>query len=576
MGMGEAPQTPTAASGQSPRRRRALISVYDKAGLVELGKGLEAQGFEIYATGSTAQRLLDAGVRARDVASLTGFPEILGGRVKTLHPAVFGAILARPNNAQDLADMVAHGLAPFELVVCNLYPFAAALAAQAHDAELIEQIDIGGVSLLRAAAKNHEHVIVLADPLDYEGVLNSLKKGPLDLAQRRDLALRAFRLTSAYDALIADALCARVPVAHEPAAAGRSQQSGATEAASPVCTRHRQLVLEQVKELRYGENPHQRAALFRASGHDACGAGGRPGATFDLTRVPQLGGKELSYNNYLDAEHALRLAAELPQNACVIVKHNMPCGVGVARTEHGSSAASLEAFELAFAADPVSPFGGVVQFTGTVCGRTASRLGEIFLEIVAAPMFTPEALTILTQKKNLRLLQIAPHAARLETEVWTQIQGGFLLQQADAPAVLAAEAQDTEGRALGQGVRSSLQLAWAVAKHVRSNAIVFADEHRTLAIAGGFTNRVDAMRRCTDLYRGFCERRRQEGVLEPLPFVVASDGFFPFADNMDVLEGLPVLAVIQPGGSVRDPEVLARASQMGIPMVLTGERHFKH
>ena len=578
--------------------RRALISVSDKTGLDRLGRALAEMGCAIFATGSTAQSLSAAGFPASTVDALTGFPEILGGRVKTLHPAVFAGILARPTLPADASDLVRHGLAPFDVVVCNLYPFAAAVAAQATFAELIEKVDVGGVTLLRAAAKNHEHVIVLCDPADYEPTLTAWARGELTAAMRLGLALKAFRATASYDALIAEALCARASCPVVPAGSSAVATSGAAapsrKGGSNPCSGQRFLSLEKVADLRYGENPHQKAALFRTVSGPAVG-GTRPGASFDLTRLTQIGGKELSYNNYLDCEHALRLASELPATSCVIVKHNMPCGVGVVRHETGSSAASLEAFEAAFAADPVSPFGGVVVFGSAVCGRTATRLSEIFLEIVAAPAFTPEALSILGQKKNLRLLVLDPRGARLDSEIWTQIQGGFLIQDADVSSVsigALAPLGSLQATSSGGGPPSglahederALQLALAVVKHVRSNAIVFATANRTLAIAGGFTNRVDAVRRCIDLYRahvaswqaGEVPAEGRPAVSGELPFVVASDGFFPFADSIDALEGLPVRAIAQPGGSVRDAEVLARAASLGIPMVMTGARHFKH
>lgn len=586
------------------RAKRALVSVSDRSGLEALGKRLAEWGCAIYATGTTARTLQASGVAAQDVQALTGFPEILGGRVKTLHPAVFAGLLARPDQPDDASDLLQHGFASMDLVVCNLYPFAAAVAAQATMAELIEKIDIGGVSLLRAAAKNHEHVVVLCDPADYETTLAAWAKGEMTLELRRNLALKAFRLTAAYDALIADSLCARsgvTPLAQRPSASAGTD----TPSVEPlscgldVCSGHRLLTLEKVTDLRYGENPHQRAALFRKVTGPATPEKGRSGA-FDLTRITQLGGKELSYNNFLDCEHALRLAAELPPSACVIVKHNTPCGVGLAPHTQGSSALSLKAFEAALAADPISPFGGVVFFGSTVCGHTATRLADIFLEIVAAPAFTPEALSILSQKKNLRLLVLDPHGSRLESEVWTQVQGGFLIQDADTARMQGLLATGPLGRKELQGQSEpapkpgavsmssfsaedqlALGLALTVVKHVRSNAIVFANAERTLAIAGGFTNRVDAMRRCVELYRAHAESIRNQSSSQAvgqceLPFVVASDGFFPFADSMDALEGLPVRAIAQPGGSLRDDEVLARAAALGIPMTLTGERHFKH
>jgi len=561
------------SSGPKPRsgRSRALISVSDKSGLVPLAVQLDGLHFEIIATGSTSAEIKASGIPVHSVDEITGFPEILGGRVKTLHPKVFGGILARPTLQADSSDLAANGLVPIEVVVCNLYPFAQSAAEGKPLDDLIEKIDIGGVTLLRAAAKNHQHVVVLCDPADYVPVLQKLTQGQLTLDDRRMLALKALQLTAAYDSLIAEVLAERF--ASKPALEGAGQR--------------RFVALEKVSGLRYGENPHQAASLYRTI-VPALGSVAEV-TPFDLTKTERLGGKELSYNNYLDVEHGLRLIAELPPHSCVIVKHNMPCGVGYSGagatdSSQTTGSRSLLAFERAFAADPVSPFGGVVLFNDAVDVTAANRLAEIFLEIVAAPAFTPEALQVLQQKKNLRLLILDPLAGAPCRTQYTQIQGGFLLQDMDAvcTAEIMGEWQVHAGgsrqagrvKELPESMRSGLRLAWTTVKSVRSNAIVFATSRQTLAIAGGFTNRVDAVKRCTDLYHSYL----QSAGIQPAqaPFVVASDGFFPFKDSMDALAGLPIQLIIQPGGSMRDNEVLQRSAELGYPMVMSGLRHFKH
>lgn len=573
-------------------RARALVSVSDKSGLVSLAQRLLALQFELVATGSTRSEIAASGVSVRSIDEVTGFPEILGGRVKTLHPTVFGGILARPSLLSDRNDLEANGLVPVEVVVCNLYPFAQSAAQGKSLEELIEKIDIGGVSLLRAAAKNHAHVVVLCDPVDYDSVLQKMATGQLSLADRRQLALKALQMTAAYDALIASVLEERFL-----RLSGGEEAAQGSEGAAPLegtaSVEKTFVVLEKVSGLRYGENPHQAASLYRTAVPAAAAMDATAKPAFDLTRTEQLGGKELSYNNYLDVEHGLRLIAELPPHACVIVKHNMPCGVGfsgdvaldaaeLAAQQSGSR--SLIAFDRAFAADPVSPFGGVVLFNDPVDALAATRLAEIFLEIVSAPAFTPEALQILQQKKNLRLLVLDPLSGTLSPKQYTQIQGGFLLQDMDMGCAdenmrdwQVHGVQSRQGatlKELPELTRSALRLAWTTVKNVRSNAIVFATARQTLAIAGGFTNRVDAVRRCAELYHAYLGNAGLQ--LAQAPFVVASDGFFPFKDSMDALFGLPVQLIIQPGGSMRDNEVLQSSAELGYPMILSGIRHFKH
>lgn len=552
--------------------RRALISVSDKRDLVSCAESLSLCGYELVSTGSTAEALKQAGLSVQSVAQVTGFPEILGGRVKTLHPAVFGGILADETQAQHRQDASAHAIVPIDVVVCNLYPFADVARDGAAWDVLIENIDIGGVSLLRAAAKNHSRVLVLCDPADYAPALTLLAEVLAGRANqhelvtlRRTMAIKALSATAEYDTLIARTLTSASQSAAEPSGSSRETRRSS----------------ESAQTLRYGENPHQSARLIRQDQMASflqTAVMHRQGGGFDLTALCQLSGKELSYNNYLDLEHGVRLLAELPSGSCAILKHNTPCGVGLAagalvgsQTREGSGQSpSAEAFSRAFESDTVSPFGGVVLFNVPVDGECARRLAEVFLEVILAPSFDAAALEILQTKKNLRLIELDVSRGSLGLLQFTQIQGGFLIQDADrlddgSAWTLAA---GTSVRPLSDSWRDACHLAWAVVKNVRSNAIVLARPHQTLAIAGGFTNRVDAVKRCLDLLAS--------GSFSQESFVLASDGFFPFADSIELLKGLPVNAIVQPGGSVRDGDVIAACTELGIPLYLTGVRHFKH
>lgn len=553
-------------------RRRALISVSDKRELVSCAESLTRCGFELVSTGSTSEALKQAGFSVKSVAEVTGFPEILGGRVKTLHPAVFGGVLADESVEQHRLDASAHAIVAIDVVVCNLYPFAEVARHGADWDVLIENIDIGGVSLLRAAAKNHSRVLVLCDPSDYKPALTQLEdvlSGSADpqklMGLRRQMAIKALSVTAAYDTLIASTLSsasASAPESNCPQPPASSSE-GAFES------------------LRYGENPHQRAQLVR---HDQMvgflqrEAPHRQAGGLDLTALRQLSGKELSYNNYLDLEHGVRLLAELPHGSCAILKHNTPCGVGLApqgsaeaeAAQSSQKSASAEAFMRAFASDTVSPFGGVVLFNVPVDGECARRLTEVFLEVILAPSYDADALEILRAKKNLRLVELEVPRGSVQVLQITQIQGGFLIQDADQLDDVSAWtlASGSSLRPLADVWRDACQLAWAVVKNVRSNAIVLARPHQTLAIAGGFTNRVDAVRRCLDLLAS--------GSFSQEAFVLASDGFFPFADSIELLKELPVKAIVQPGGSVRDADVIAKCAELNVPLYLTGVRHFKH
>ncbi|MDW8317869.1 MAG: bifunctional phosphoribosylaminoimidazolecarboxamide formyltransferase/IMP cyclohydrolase [Anaerolineae bacterium] len=506
---------------------RALISVSDKAGLAELGRGLAALGFELVASGGTAKALAAAGLSVTEVSQLTGFPEVLDGRVKTLHPAVHAGILAR-RTEQHLAELAAHGLAPIDVVVCNLYPFAETVARPGvTEDQAVEQIDIGGVTLLRAAAKNFESVLVLCDPADYGPALEALREGKVDLDMRRRLALKAFHHTAAYDAAIASYLAHRV----EP------------EAGFPPVVH---LTLERAQLLRYGENPHQHAALYRTAG--------QPPA------FQQLGGKEMSYNNWLDLDAAWGLAQEFAAPTVCIIKHTNPCGVASADT-------LAEAYARAFASDPVSAFGGIIAVNRTADLALAEAMADLFVEVVVAPDYTEEALAKLRRKANLRILRPlpAPTAAGRPAASLRTIQGGWLVQTPDTQVESPTTWQVVTQREPTAAELADLDFAWRVAKHVKSNAIVLAKDRATVGVGAGQMSRVDSVH--------LAARRAGERAKGA---VLASDAFFPFPDGVEAAAEAGVTAVVQPGGSVRDAEVIAACDRLGLAMCFTGVRHFRH
>ena len=511
--------------------RRALLSVFDKRGLADFARGLAGAGVELVSTGGTLQLLQEKGIPALSVAAVTGFPEILDGRVKTLHPKVHGGILAdraRPEHAAQIAE---HGIAPIDLVAVNLYPFRETVAAGAGADEVIEMIDIGGPAMVRAAAKNHRGVAVVVDPADYPEVLAAVQSGELPEDLRRRLAAKAFRHTAEYDAAVAGWM-----------AAGGGPEAGDAAAALPPCL-SLQLAREEV--LRYGENPHQAAAVYR----DAAGPGVLGGYT-------QLQGKELSWNNLLDADAARRAVAAFEEPAVVIVKHNNPCGVGRGRD-------LAEAYARAFATDPTSAFGGILAANRPADGALAEAIGSLFLEVLLAPGFDEAARARLAGKANLRVLAAPPYApGGLELRL---LDGGFLAQTPDAaPDDPAAWTCPTKRSPTGEE-RRALDFAWRVCRAVKSNAIVLATADQTVGIGAGQMSRVDS-----------CRIAVQKAVLPVAGSVAASDAFFPFRDGLDVLAEAGVTAVAQPGGSKRDEEVIAAADERGIAMVLTGARHFKH
>ena len=542
--------------------RRALVSVSDKTGLVDLAAALHAAGVEIVSTGSTAAAVAVAGVPVTPVERLTGFPEALDGRVKTLHPAVHAGILADTRREEHVAQLADLGVEPFELVVVNLYPFEATVASGASADQCVEQIDIGGPALVRAAAKNAPSVAVVTDPGDYGDVLAAVDAGGTTEAQRTALAARAFAATAAYDAAVATWFAER-QVAQEQGPDGGTGDAGAAGGAPPafVATAHRRRSV-----LRYGENPHQRAAVYVPAGR-APGAGGA-----GVAGARQLHGKEMSYNNYVDTDAALRAAADLEHPAVAIVKHANPCGIALGADVAAAHAAAL-------ACDPVSAFGGVVAANRPVSVAMAHQVAAVFTEVVIAPAYDDGALEVLAAKKNVRLLlaDLPAPGRRRESRA---ISGGLLVQDAD---VLDAPGDDpaawtlAAGPAADDATLADLAFAWRAVRAVRSNAILLADGRAAVGVGMGQVNRVDSCRLAVE--RANTLGPREDGQSAPeraQGSVAASDAFFPFADGLQVLLDAGVRAVVQPGGSVRDAEVVAAAEAAGVTMYLTGARHFAH
>ncbi|HVS13087.1 MAG TPA: bifunctional phosphoribosylaminoimidazolecarboxamide formyltransferase/IMP cyclohydrolase [Thermoanaerobaculia bacterium] len=515
--------------------RRALLSVSDKRGLADFARGLDRLGIEIVSTGGTHQHLQEAGVPVIPVDQVTGFPEILDGRVKTLHPAIHGGIVADRERSSHLSQLEQHGIQPIDLVVVNLYPFQATVERGASFAETVEMIDIGGPCMVRAAAKNHAGVVVVVDPDDYPQVLAGLDTGGgvLPEPMRRRLALKAFRHTQAYDAAIAAWLGEQV----------HDEQGEEGADAFP-----RVLRLDLVRELepRYGENPHQPAAVYRSL---------RGGGLFGGFR--QLQGKELSWNNLLDADAARRLVALLDQPAVVIVKHNNPCGVGVGED-------LVEAYRRALECDPVSAFGSIVALNRAASGALAEVMAELFVEVVIAPGVDDDAAARFAAKKNLRVLDAPPYAGAGETEL-RAIDGGFLAQASDSRPEDPSSWECPTRTRPNEGQRRALELMWKVCRHVKSNAIVLGNEVQTVGIGAGQMSRVDS-----------CRLAIEKAQLPVAGAVAASDAFFPFRDGVDTLAAAGVEAIVQPGGSKRDDEVIAAADEAGMAMLFTGRRHFKH
>lgn len=508
--------------------KRALISVSDKTGITVFAKKLAKEGYEIISTGGTLKAIQEAGITALAIDEVTGFPEIMDGRVKTLHPKVHGGLLGKRSNPSHMKEMEKNKISPIDMVVVNLYPFKQTLLKKdVAEEEIIENIDIGGPTMLRSAAKNFEDVVVVVDPNDYEKVIDAVQENEISFELRRQLAAKVFRHTANYDAMIASYF---------------AEETGEEFPETYTVT------YEKVQNLRYGENPHQKAAFYASPLCDG----------LSLASAKQIHGKELSYNNIQDANAALEIVQEYDGPAAVAVKHMNPCGIGV-----GTNLS--EAFTLAFNADPISIFGGIVALNREVDKQTAEQLSEIFLEIILAPDFTDEAKEILTRKKNIRLLSLDIHKGKEVNHKLTSVSGGVLVQHQDSGQVKADELEVVTKRKPTDKEIEDLLFAWKAVKHVKSNAIVLAKDNQTVGVGAGQMNRVGsakiAIEQAGDKVNGS---------------VLASDAFFPMPDTVEAAINAGVTAIIQPGGSKRDQDSIAVCDEHGIAMVYTGMRHFKH
>lgn len=522
---------------------RALLSVSDKSGILDLARALDRHGVELVSTGGTAKAIRDAGLPVRDISDLTGFPEMMDGRVKTLHPVVHGGLLAVRDNPEHVASMTEHGIGAIDLVVVNLYPFAQTVAKGADRDEIIENIDIGGPSMVRSAAKNHAHVAIVTDPADYAALVEELdaNAGATSLETRRRFAAKAYAATAAYDSAIAGWFA--------------SVDQGET------LPQTLPLAFTRADTLRYGENPHQTAALYLPN----------TGATRGIAQGQQLQGKELSYNNYNDADAALELVSEFRDGppTVVIVKHANPCGVATGDT-------LLEAYQAALACDSVSAFGGIIALNRPLDGETARAISGIFTEVVCAPDADEEARAVFAAKKNLRLIVTGelPDPARGGLAI-KSIAGGLLVQSRDNGLLAPEELKVVTKRAPTEQELADCRFAWTVAKHVKSNAIVYAKDGSTAGVGAGQMNRLESARIAAWKAKDAADKA---GWAEPrtIGSAVASDAFFPFADGLLAAVEAGATAVIQPGGSIRDAEVIAAADEAGLAMVFTGMRHFRH
>jgi phosphoribosylaminoimidazolecarboxamide formyltransferase/IMP cyclohydrolase len=515
--------------------QRAILSVTDKTGLVEFARRLAGLGVELISTGGTARLLRESGVKVKDISELTGFPEMLDGRVKTLHPKVHGGILHMRAKPEHQAAVAEHGIPPIDMVVVNLYAFEKTAAKPGVPfEELIENIDIGGPSMIRSAAKNFHDVAVVTSPADYAAIADEMSRsgGELSLETNWRLAQKAFATTAAYDAAIAStlervSLNGRFSLAAEPAGFPQNLR----------------LNFRKVMDLRYGENPHQQAAMYT----DGSGAG--------LANGRQLQGKELSYNNIVDLQAAWELAQDFSETMCAIIKHTNPCGAAIGSTV-------VEAYKRALEADPVSAFGGVIGVNRPVDGETAAEMAKLFVEAIAAPGFAPAALEKFAVKKNLRLVEIKEMPQKW---VLKNVSGGILVQDADVRPLTEADLKVVTTRQPTAEERRALLFSWKVCKHVKSNAILYAREGQTVGVGAGQMSRVDA-----------CKLGAMKAVLPLKGTVAASDAFFPFPDGVEEIAKAGATAIIQPGGSVRDQEVIDAANRLGLAMIFTGVRHFRH
>jgi len=522
------------------RIERALISVSDKKGIVEFSRALAQLGVELVSTGGTAALLRESKIPVKDVSELTGFPEMMDGRVKTLHPKVHGGILALRDNSEHVAKMKQHGIAPIDLVIVNLYPFEATVARDAPFEEIVENIDIGGPSMVRAAAKNHRHVGVVVDPADYESILTELSANDRSLSRstRFRLLRKAFEHTSHYDGAISNYFSS-LDEEKKP------QRWGETV----------NIQMTKIQDMRYGENPHQSAAFY----------GARSDTGPSIARAKQLQGKELSFNNILDADAALSTVLEFSDIATVAIKHNNPCGVALSKTSLADS------FRKAKAGDPVSIFGGVIAFNRPVDEETARELKDIFLEIVIAPSFTPEARAVLSSAKrllNIRLLELDMSQPQSGGYDLRRVRGGMLMQDWDTGTVDVRACKVVTEKKPTEDEYRALDFAWRVCRHVKSNTIVFASPDQVLGVGAGQMSRIDSTK--------IAVMRAATHGLDLKGSSVASDAFYPFRDGLDEAAQAGAKSVIQPGGSIKDEEVVAAANEHGIAMIFTGMRHFRH
>ena len=565
--------------------KRALISVSDKTGIAEFAKALTKFGVEIISTGGTARTLRDAGLNVREVSEITEFPEMMDGRVKTLHPKIHGAFLALRDNEEHVAAMKKHNIEPIDLVVVNLYPFEQTIDDEDVPLEeAIEQIDIGGPAMIRSASKNWRDVLVVTDTRLYEKVLEELKEngGAIPLPTRQTFAALAFTHTAHYDAIISDYLIEQLSDAEfdfvenfHPATDDSAFQmfketeqlfdevfsdefdneifdenGNALTDTDQNFPYDEDIALTKVSDLRYGENPHQKAALYQFLDKEEDG----------IANAEQLHGKEMSFNNYLDADAAWRLVCDFDELVCAIIKHTNPSGVGIGKNNE-------EAYRRALATDPVSAFGGIVALNKKVDAKVAASINEIFTEVVLAPDFDAEALEIFRKKKNLRVLRVEK-SIDVQTPEYRTISGGMLVQNRDDFIVTVNNLQVVTKKQPTKEEIRALLFAWKICKHVKSNAIVFANEFQTVGVGAGQMNRVDSVR--------IAAMRAEKTDLDLKNTVLASDAFFPFRDNIDEAAKFGISAIIQPGGSVRDEEVIEAADEHDLVMVLTGVRHFKH
>ncbi len=517
---------------------RALLSVYNKDGLIEFAKGLEDLGIELIATGGTARMLKDAGLKYTTVEDVTQFPELMSGRVKTLHPNIMAGILAR--RSMDLEEIASHDIRPIDLVAVNLYPFEkVAFSGSPEILGVLEQIDIGGVTLLRAAAKNYPDVAVVASPERYGEVLDRLREGEGELkgGYLAELAREAFHTTAIYDSLIGRYF-------EEITGSGEEIQSSG----------HFNPIFRRVSSLRYGENPHQAASFFEDPFAD----------DLSISRATQLHGKELSYNNIMDLDSAVGLVVELPEVACAIIKHSNPCGVGI-------GSVPLESYQKALATDPVSAFGSIITFNAGVDKDTAGEMKSLFVECIVAPSFSGEALEVLKEKKNLRILELPGLSAGKPAGKGYHlrgVRGGILVQEKDRLTWDGNKLSQVTKRKVTEEEKGALHLAWVVCKHIKSNGIVLSRADRTVAIGTGQMSRIDSVE--------ICMMKAANAGLSVKGAVLASDAFFPFRDGIDRVAKEGITAVVQPGGSIRDEEVIKATDEHGIAMLFTGIRHFRH